>query len=74
MHCTASVPQPQVSKSNPLSAGPETCIDTMTREVTNLDLVLKIPKSSKAPIHLVQLLRFGERVVLVFLTLAQICI
>ena len=66
MHCTASVPQPQVSKSNPLSAGPETCIDTMTREVTNLDLVLKIPKSSKAPIHLVQLLRFGERVVLVF--------
>ena len=39
----------------------------MTGEVTNLDLAHKIPKSREAAIHLVQLMRFGERVVLVFL-------
>ena len=55
-----------ISKSSPPSTEPENCINTTSGEVKDLDLSLKIPESKDSPIYLVQLMRFRDRIALVF--------
>ncbi|MEL6802928.1 MAG: hypothetical protein AAFO91_03995, partial [Bacteroidota bacterium] len=56
----------QISKSRTPTLEPETCFDTTTGEVKVIDLEDKIPQPTDQPVYLVQLMKIGEVVFLVF--------
>ena len=62
----ARIPTGKASKSSPPTSEPENCFDSSTGEVKVLDLSLKIPESEDQPVYLIQLMKIGSTVFLVF--------